>query len=141
MNVTALRLRMLRKEKKMSQQQVADVLGITRTAYNKYESGVITPSRKLRELMDLFGVSADYLLGRDAEGATATREDSHVEGQFRKYLGLSEGGAASSTSRSTPSTRASRSSRRSSRARDISSLQYTAVPAGIGVLRGQFFCI
>ena len=80
MNVTALRLRMLRKEKKMSQQQVADVLGITRTAYNKYESGVITPSRKLRELMDLFGVSADYLLGRDAEG------------QFRKYLGLSEGG-------------------------------------------------
>ena len=122
MNVTALRLRMLRKEKKMSQQQVADVLGITRTAYNKYESGVITPSRKLRELMDLFGVSADYLLGRDAEGATATREDSHVEGQFRKYLGLSEGG-------------------RSSRARDISSLQYTAVPAGIGVLRGQFFCI
>ena len=92
MNVTALRLRMLRKEKKMSQQQVADVLGITRTACNKYESGVITPSRKLRELMDLFGVSADYLLGRDAEGATATREDSHVEGQFRKYLGLSEGG-------------------------------------------------
>ena len=89
MNVTALRLRMLRKEKKMSQQQVADVLGITRTAYNKYESGVITPSRKLRELMDLFGVSADYLLGRDAEGATATREDSHVEGQFRKYPGRS----------------------------------------------------
>ena len=92
MNVTALRLRMLRKEKKMSQQQVADVLGITRTAYNKYESGVITPSRKLRELMDLFGVSADYLLGRAADGAPAPPEASQVDGQFRKYLGLSEGG-------------------------------------------------
>ena len=92
MNLTAQRLRALRKRKGLSQTEVARILGITRTAYNKYESGVITPSRKLRELMDLFGVSADYLLGRDAEGATATREDSHVEGQFRKYLGLSEGG-------------------------------------------------
>ena len=92
MNVTALRLRMLRKERKMSQQQVADALGITRTAYNKYESGVITPSHKLRELMELFSVSADYLLGQDEAGQAAVRESSHIESQCRKYIDLSDSG-------------------------------------------------
>ena len=91
MNVTALRLRMLRKEKHLSQQQVADALGITRTAYNKYESGVITPSRRLSALCDLYGVSADYLLGKDGQSA-APHDDTHIEGQFRKYLGLSDTG-------------------------------------------------
>ena len=42
--------------------------------------------------MDLFGVSADYLLGRDEEGVAVARKDSHIEGQFRKYLGLSDTG-------------------------------------------------
>jgi len=92
MNVSALRLRMLRKEKKLSQQQVADALGITRTAYNKYESGTSSPSRKLRELMDLFGVSADYLLGRDEDGAKIAHEPARIESQLRKYLDLSDAG-------------------------------------------------
>ena len=92
MNVTALRLRMLRKEKHLSQQQVADALGITRPAYNKYESGVTAPSRKLRELMDLFGVSADYLLGKDAAAPETAHDDTRIEGQLRKYLGLSDAG-------------------------------------------------
>ena len=92
MNVTALRLRMLRKEKHLSQQQVADALGITRTAYNKYESGVITPSRRLSALCDLYGVSADYLLGKDADAPDTKPDDTRIEGQLRKYLGLSDAG-------------------------------------------------
>ena len=50
MSVTGDRLRALRKEKGISQEAVAEVLGITRTAYNKYESGVIKTVRKLEEL-------------------------------------------------------------------------------------------
>ncbi len=65
MNATAYRLRELRKKRGLSQQQVANILGISRTAYNKYEHGVIQPVRKLKELTALFGVTADYILGRD----------------------------------------------------------------------------
>ena len=90
MNVTALRLRMLRKEKHLSQQNVADALGITRTAYNKYESGAIQPSRRIAALCDLYGVSADYILGKDGTVPAARPGDTHIEGQFRKYLGLSD---------------------------------------------------
>lgn len=92
MNITAYRLRALREENKMSQQVVADFLGITRTAYNKYESGAIKPVRKLSELAVLFGVTADYLLGRDekldAEDITNPRDHR----QIKKYLSLSDDG-------------------------------------------------
>ena len=50
MNITAERLRELRERLGVSQENVAQALGITRTAYNKYEQGVIEPTRKLREL-------------------------------------------------------------------------------------------
>ena len=43
MDITASRLRELRKSKQLSQEDVANYLGITRTGYNKYESGDIKP--------------------------------------------------------------------------------------------------
>jgi transcriptional regulator with XRE-family HTH domain len=63
MNITAKRLRELREAKKMSQGDIAKILGISRTAYVKYETGESRPVRKLNELSTLFGVSSDYLLG------------------------------------------------------------------------------
>lgn len=92
MNITAERLRALRKESKMSQQAVADFLGITRTAYNKYESGVIKPVRKLNELAMLFGVTADYILGRDKKLNAEDFINPHDHKQIKKYLSLSNGG-------------------------------------------------
>ena len=91
MKVTAMRLRMLRKEKHLSQQQVADIIGITRTAYNKYESGVIEPTRRIRQLCDLYDVSAGYILGEEARDGN-TPDSTHVEDQFQKYVRLSESG-------------------------------------------------
>lgn len=81
---------MLRKERGLSQKAVADTIVITRTAYNKYESGVIQPVRKLKELSDLFHVSADYILGRN--GHNPLLDKLEIEAQIRKYLDLSEGG-------------------------------------------------
>lgn len=92
MNVTACRLRALREESKMSQQEVADFLGITRTAYNKYESGVIKPVRKLNELAALFGVSADYILGINENPDEQNSVNPHDHNQFKKYLSLSTDG-------------------------------------------------
>ena len=91
MDITASRLRELRKLKQISQEDVAKYLGITRTAYNKYESGNIKPVRKLNELAVLFNVSVDYLLGREESTLESkVRETSkHTSGQLRKYLDLS----------------------------------------------------
>ena len=94
MDITACRLRELRKTKQMSQEDMAKYLGITRTAYNKYESGVIQPTRKLRELSALFGVSTDYLLGHE-ESSLETQirtMDQRSGTQLQKYLNLSESG-------------------------------------------------
>ena len=61
MNI-AERLKRLREQSGMSQQQVADKLGVGRTTYVKYETGDSRPTRKLNELAKLFNVSVDYLL-------------------------------------------------------------------------------
>lgn len=59
------RLRNLRNEKDLTQQDLADFLGITRPAYTAYESGRRQPDNEtLSKLADFFGVSVDYLLGR-----------------------------------------------------------------------------
>ena len=77
----------------MSQEAVAEALGISRTAYNKYENGAIKPVRKLEELSVLFGVSADYILGQEDELAgMLARADQHMEHQVKKYIRLSDGG-------------------------------------------------
>ncbi|MFD2614466.1 helix-turn-helix domain-containing protein [Paenibacillus gansuensis] len=60
------RLSILRTNKKLTHQDMADRLGITRQAYGNYESGKREPDYEtLQKLADLFNVSLDYLLGRD----------------------------------------------------------------------------
>lgn len=92
MNLTACRLRALRERHHFSQQKVADYLGISRTAYNKYESGAIRPTRKLDKLSALFGVSADYILGRADEIPADRAADAYIGEQWKKYLLLSDAG-------------------------------------------------
>lgn len=59
------RIAIARKNKKMTQEDVAGLLKITRPAYTAYESGRRQPDYEtLIKLANLFGVSTDYLLGR-----------------------------------------------------------------------------
>lgn len=74
MNITAERLRSLREKKGLSQSQVADIIGVTRTAYIHYETGRYQPVRKLKELCKLFDVSSDYILGNDTEKVPANEK-------------------------------------------------------------------
>lgn len=62
---TAKKLTKLRKEKGLSQEEVAKLIGVGRTTYLKYENGENRPVRKLKELSRLFGVSYDFLLNND----------------------------------------------------------------------------
>lgn len=64
---TARRIKELRTKKGLSQAQLAKILNIDRSTVNKYESGQSRPIRYINKLADLFGVSADYILGLDGE--------------------------------------------------------------------------
>lgn len=58
------RLRDLREDHDLTQQQVADVLGTSQTMYARYERGANElPIRHLIVLCKLYHVSADYVLG------------------------------------------------------------------------------
>lgn len=71
------RLRELRTQKHLTQEQVADKLGITRPAYTAYEAGKRQPDySSLRQLADLYGVTTDYLLGQNNTPKWATEKDS-----------------------------------------------------------------
>lgn len=58
-------LKLLRAEKHMSQQELADALGISKSAINMYERGERQPNfETLETIADYFNVDMDYLLGR-----------------------------------------------------------------------------
>ncbi|HJB12716.1 MAG TPA: helix-turn-helix domain-containing protein [Candidatus Oscillibacter excrementigallinarum] len=59
------RLKELRKEKGVTQREIAEFLGIKTRPYQNYESGDRRPDyEKLVALADYFDVTTDYLLGR-----------------------------------------------------------------------------
>lgn len=59
------RLKMLRNERKMTQMQAAEALGLNYRHYQRLEADGNTPNfANLVQIADLFGVSMDYLAGR-----------------------------------------------------------------------------
>jgi len=78
------RLKDLIEERRITQQELADVLGVTRQAVSLYATGQSTPDIKaLEKIANYFDVSADYLLGR-----METRQPENIE--IVKSLGLSD---------------------------------------------------
>ena len=71
-----IRLLDLRKEKNMSQRQMAKFFNVTQGTYNNWEQGNTQPSiEQLIELARFFSVSVDYLIGNsDDEGYIKIQE-------------------------------------------------------------------
>ena len=64
------RLKILRTNAQMTQQDVARLLGVERSTYVKYERGQSDPpTATLVRLADYFGVTIDYLIGHDTSQA------------------------------------------------------------------------
>lgn len=60
-------LKLLRKEKGISQQQLADIIGVTQQSINKYENHKIEPDiDTLIKLAVFFDTSVDYLIGHSS---------------------------------------------------------------------------
>lgn len=60
------RLKTLRKEKKLTQKELAEQIGISQKSYSHWESGKNEPSlENLIKLADLLEVSLDRLFGRE----------------------------------------------------------------------------
>ncbi len=71
------KLRGLREDNDLTQQQVADILGTSQTMYARYERGANEmPIRHLVTLCRLYNVSADYFLDT-APDATKKRRHAH----------------------------------------------------------------
>nr|DAM73999.1 MAG TPA: helix-turn-helix domain protein [Caudoviricetes sp.] len=70
------RLREMRMKRNLTQQRLADTIGVALRSYQCYETGTRTPNYDLLVLIaDTLDVSLDYLLGRDdfikAHGASS----------------------------------------------------------------------
>lgn len=61
----SVRLQQLRTDKRLRQEQVADLIGVTKSAISAYENDIRQPSYDiLVRFANLYRVSTDYLLGR-----------------------------------------------------------------------------
>ncbi|MBQ6065293.1 MAG: helix-turn-helix domain-containing protein [Clostridia bacterium] len=86
------RLKAARKACKLTQSQVAEILGIDRSAYTYYETGKTSPSfANLLRLSSVFKVDASWLLGGSAaEAETGFLADG--EDVFAVYQAISQSG-------------------------------------------------
>ncbi|MCM1307379.1 MAG: helix-turn-helix domain-containing protein [Butyrivibrio sp.] len=70
------KLSKLRKEKNYTQEQLADILGVSRQAISKWESDAAYPeTEKMIRISDLFGCSLDYLFRDEIETEDKKRAD------------------------------------------------------------------
>lgn len=78
----------LRKEHAMTQERLAEALGVTFASVSKWERGVATPELHLiAQMADLFGVSLDVLVGYQVQdgGAAALEERIHALQREKNY--------------------------------------------------------
>lgn len=59
------KLKEIRKQHNLTQQQIAEYLGVTQSTYAYYETGRNEPDLEtLKKIADFYKCSTDYLLGR-----------------------------------------------------------------------------
>ena len=85
------RLRALRMDKNISQQQLAHLVQATQTQISKWENGIIEPNlTQLEKIANALEVSADYLLGRENDiglveiNSDLSGDEQELINQYRK---------------------------------------------------------
>lgn len=86
------RIAELRKRQKLNQKQLGSIIGVAQNTISNWETGKREPDHEsLKKMADFFGVSVDYLLGRDEKKPTPETEDGRdpLEKQLNELLSLS----------------------------------------------------
>ena len=94
MSKFGIRLKELRKERGYSQQELADLLNLSRSSIEMYEQGKRDPSTETKEaIADFFNVNMDYLFGRNKNGTASTEKISSDERELiASYASLNSAG-------------------------------------------------
>lgn len=74
------RLRSLRENRKITQADVADRIGVARTTYAMYEQGKREPDlNTINTIASFYDVTADYLLGRTNQKSLIDKDDEEFQ--------------------------------------------------------------
>lgn len=80
------RINLLRKKMGLSQEELANKIGVSRQAVSKWESGQSMPDLdKIIALSDLFGVSTDYIL----KGTDVSYDEGSLNAETSKKIMIS----------------------------------------------------
>ena len=96
----SVNLRVFRKKKKLTQEEVAHKIGVIRATYWAYEKGsIMPPYDKIEQLADLFGTSIDELMGRKIEETDISEDLSRLLRKLEKEDQIYEGELLNNQSR------------------------------------------
>jgi transcriptional regulator with XRE-family HTH domain len=85
MDTLGKRLQNLREERGWSQREAANKLGLQQQSLQRYETDKILPgSEKLKDIVELFNCSADYLLGLTDEKEKMCEKDMYALQELKK---------------------------------------------------------
>ncbi len=77
------RLRELREEKQLTQEELGKLLNVSRQAVSSYEKGENEPTiDALVKIANIFNVSLDYLLGRTKERYNLNLKDKRIRNYY-----------------------------------------------------------
>lgn len=80
----------LRKQNGWSQEELAEMINVSRQAVSKWEGSQSVPDlQRILQLASIFGVTTDYLLKDDYETADYTKEESNIE-STRRIISMQE---------------------------------------------------
>lgn len=83
------RLQELRKKEGYSQEQVAEMLGLSRQAISKWESGQGKPEiDNIIKLTEIYHVSADYILLGTEKVSVPVTEKKELSHEYKKAIGI-----------------------------------------------------
>ena len=83
------RLQELRKKEGYSQEQVAEMLGLSRQAISKWESGQGKPEiDNIIKLTEIYHVSADYILLGTEKVSVPVPEKKELSQEYKKAIGI-----------------------------------------------------
>lgn len=85
------KIKELRKNSKITQEQLGNAIGVSKMAVSYFEKGKKAPGREtLEKIADYFNVTTDYLLGRSEDPELNEEENKTVTEEGKNIMALIE---------------------------------------------------